>query len=235
MGGGEAKSSYYKCQNTDATKPQCHNPSQGGESLVSSEGVDYGVIAGYKLFITRYFGLRAYANINATHLAFEAQEAKDTTSQKIGATALNYGANVDFLANFMISGESSLGGFLGLGVGANTWLGKDLDRLKGVYEASLSTEEIALLKGLKRNITSFDMSLNVGLRGTLNKHHGIEFAFRWHFLGSRAFYEGYYEYKYKQEGGKDAEPLESFQSRIIEANTTLYNPYTLSLRYVYSF
>ena len=236
IGGGEAKSSYYKCQNTDQTKPECHNPKQGSERLVSGEGVDYGFVAGYKLFITRYFGLRAYANVNVAHLALEAQESKDSQAQKLNATALKYGANVDFLANFMISGESSLGGFLGFGMGANTWLGKDLGGLRGIYEANFSTEEIALLQGLKRNITGFVMSLNVGLRGTLNKHHGIEFAFRWHFWGSRAFYERYDEYGLQKDAtGNNAQPLTSFPMRYIEANTTLYNPYSLSLRYTYSF
>lgn len=53
--------------------PICDSAGQGSEGLSSDGGVDYGFVAGYKLFVTHYFGLRAYANINVAHLAFEAR------------------------------------------------------------------------------------------------------------------------------------------------------------------
>lgn len=229
MGGGEIKSSYYKCQATDTTVeyPVCSDAGQGSEGLSSDGGVDYGFVAGYKLFVTPYFGLRAYANINVAHLAFEARGGK---LAKANVTMLNYGANVDLLGNFVVKGDSSFGGFVGLGIGANTWLGKDLDKLRGFYETNLAND-ISLL-GLKRNITSFDMALNVGLRGTLQKVHGVEIAFRVSFFGSRAFYEYYDEYQKKQNNaGKEI----AYLNKQIEANTTIYNPYSILLRYTYSF
>lgn len=228
-GGGEIKSSYYKCQATDTTVeyPVCSDAGQGSEGLSSDGGVDYGFVAGYKLFVTPYFGLRAYANINVAHLAFEARGGK---LAKANVTMLNYGANVDLLGNFVVKGDSSFGGFVGLGIGANTWLGKDLDKLRGFYETNLAND-ISLL-GLKRNITSFDMALNVGLRGTLQKVHGVEIAFRVSFFGSRAFYEYYDEYQKKQNNaGKEI----AYLNKQIEANTTIYNPYSILLRYTYSF
>lgn len=231
MGGGEIKSSYYKCQATDTTVeyPVCSDARQGSEGLSSDGGVDYGFVAGYKLFVTPYFGLRAYANINVAHLAFEAR-GESLPNTKTNATMLNYGANVDLLGNFVVMRDSSFGGFVGLGIGANTWLGKDLDKLRGFYETNLAND-ISLL-GLKRNITSFDMALNVGLRGTLQKVHGVEIAFRVSFFGSRAFYEYYDEYQKKQNNaGKEI----AYLNKQIEANTTIYNPYSILLRYTYSF
>ena len=224
-GGGEAKSSHYKCQTTDANT-QCSTTGQrGGEKLSSNGGVDYGFVAGYKLFITPYFGVRAYANINVAHLALEAGGGQ--VYQKANATMLNYGANVDLLGNFLVMKDSSFGGFVGLGIGGNSWLGKDLDRLRGVYETSLSPEEIALLGGLKRNITSFDMALNVGLRGTLQKAHGVEIAFRVSFLGTREFYGFHEEWGQSNNVG--------YLAKEIKAETVLYNPYSILLRYTYSF
>lgn len=128
--------------------------------------------------------------------------------------------------------DSSFGGFVGLGIGAKTWLGKDLDKLRGIYEANLSAQDIALLDGLRRNTTSFDMALNVGLRGTLQKVHGVEIAFRVSFLGSRVFYEYYDEYQKKQ---NNAGEEIAYLNKQIEANTTIYNPYSILLRYTYSF
>lgn len=210
--------------------PVCSDARQGSEGLSSDGGVDYGFVAGYKLFVTHYFGLRAYANINVAHLAFEAKGAQSSLSKKVNATMLNYGANVDLLGNFVVVRDSSFGGFVGLGIGANTWLGKDLDKLRDFYETNLAND-ISLL-GLKRNITSFDMALNVGLRGTLQKAHGVEIAFRVSFLGSRAFYEYYDEYQKKQNNaGKEI----AYLNKQIEANTTIYNPYSILLRYTYSF
>lgn len=231
-GGGEIKSSYYKCQATDTTVeyPVCSDAGQGSEGLSSDGGVDYGFVAGYKLFVTRYFGIRAYANINVAHFAFEAR-GKNSLNTKANATMLNYGANVDLLGNFVVMRDSSFGGFVGLGIGANTWLGKDLDKLRGFYEANLAND-ISLLGGLKRNITSFDMALNVGLRGTLQKVHGVEIAFRVSFFGSRAFYEYYDEYpKKKDNAGNEI----AYLNKHIETNTAIYNPYSILLRYTYSF
>lgn len=209
--------------------PICFDARQGSEGLSSDGGVDYGFVAGYKLFVTPYFGLRAYANINVAHLAFEAR-GENLPNTKANATMLNYGANVDLLGNFVVKGDSSFGGFIGLGIGANTWLGKDLDKLRGFYETNL-TQDISLL-GLKRNITSFDMALNVGLRGTLQKVHRVEIVFRVSFFGSRAFFEYYDEYQKKN---NNAGKKISYLNKQIEANTTIYNPYSILLHYTYSF
>lgn len=211
--------------------PVCSDAGQGSEGLSSDGGVDYGFVAGYKLFVTRYFGLRAYANINVAHFAFEAR-GKNSLNTKANATMLNYGANVDLLGNFVVMRDSSFGGFVGLGIGANTWLGKDLDKLRGFYEANLAND-ISLLGGLKRNITSFDMALNVGLRGTLQKVHGVEIAFRVSFFGSRAFYEIYDDYPKRYDNAGNKKP--SYLNKHIETNTAIYNPYSILLRYTYSF
>lgn len=38
---------------------------------------------------------------------------------------LNYGANIDFLANVLVSESVDLGGFVGLGIGGDSWFGGD--------------------------------------------------------------------------------------------------------------
>ena len=120
---------------------------------------------------------------------------------------------------FVVVRDSSFGGFVGLGIVAKTWLGKDLDKLRGIYDTNL-TQDIALL-GLKRNITSFDMALNVGLRGTLQKAHGVEIAFR-------VSYEYYQNYDKKKDAQNN---LTAYLDKYIQTNTPIYNPYSILLRY----
>ena len=187
------------------------------------------MVAGYKVLFNHYFGLRFYANISATQANVNLNKSTDSTMpSNINATMLNYGANVDFLANFYVSHNESFGGFLGFGLGANTWLGSDLATLKRFYQTNLSDTEIAQnLNGLSRNKTGFDTVLNVGLRGTLYKHHGVELVARVSFIGTRLFYENYENYTLQ----RDTLVLD----KSIKASTTAHIPYTLSLRYIYAF
>ena len=81
---------------------------------------------------------------------------------------VNYGVNVDFLGNFVVTESVDFGGFVGVGIGGNTWTGKDIEDMK---KADSNTKT-----------TSFDLSLNVGLRTNIATNHGIELAFRVPFL-----------------------------------------------------
>ncbi|WP_300446968.1 outer membrane beta-barrel protein [Helicobacter mastomyrinus] len=77
---------------------------------------------------------------------------------------MNYGVNIDALYNFIDTGYSSLGAFLGVGVGANTWSGVVVDEIENV--------------GLSPNKTGLDVSLNVGLRSVIHKRLSLEAIIR---------------------------------------------------------
>lgn len=85
---------------------------------------------------------------------------------------------MDFLANFVSNESLDFGVFLGVGIGGNTWMGRDLDD----YEDYLN--RIANLVGtsVSFNKTGLDLSLNVGLRTNIAKHHGIELVAKVPFL-----------------------------------------------------
>ena len=90
---------------------------------------------------------------------------------------VNYGVNVDFLGNFVVTESVDFGGFVGVGIGGNTWTGKDIEDMKNSAKAS----------GEKLTDTSFDVALNVGLRTNIATNHGIEVAFRVPFLKTQLF------------------------------------------------
>lgn len=139
----------------------------GGESnKYNFGGVSYGFVGGYKQFFTPYLGLRYYANIDIVHntLKISGGEDGDTKSK---FNLINYGANVDFLGNFISNEALDFGGFIGLGLGANTWSGSKLKELNG-----------------KSSKTGFDFALNVGLRVNIAQNHGVEVAARVPFIAT---------------------------------------------------
>lgn len=121
-------------------------------------GGSYGFIAGYKQFFTSHIGLRYYANLNLKH------STKDITNSTGESYIpdfiwLNYGANVDFLGNFVSNEDLDFGGFVGLGIGANTEFISQRD-----------------------STTNLDVALNVGLRTTFDSKHSLELISRVPFL-----------------------------------------------------
>lgn len=106
-------------------------------------GGSYGFIAGYKQFFTSHIGLRYYANLNLKHSTEDITNSRDNLPEFIW---LNYGANVDFLGNFVSRENVDFGGFVGLGLGANTEI---------------------------RSTTNLDVALNVGLRTTFYSKHSF--------------------------------------------------------------
>lgn len=142
-------------------------------------GVGYGITAGYKYFFTQGLGIRAYANFNhiygsviTQYLSGDSQEKRLQEEQKV-VNLFNYGINIDFLGNFLSAKNMDIGGFLGFGIGANSLYGGDIKSLQN--EDKVNAQK---LRGsnveLKTPVATFDVSLNVGLRANLAKHHGIE-------------------------------------------------------------
>lgn len=148
-----------------------------GEGRVNTDtaylrGVQYGITAGYKQFFMPYVGLRYYANFSVMHApgAYDKDGNELVSLEKKTTSLLNYGVNVDFLANFVAGEDFDFGAFVGVGVGAYTWL-------KTGYLESSAIESSKL--------TALDVALNVGLRTNIAKNHGIEVAGRVSFLDAK--------------------------------------------------
>ena len=151
--------------------------------LANGGGVNYGIVVGYKQFFTPHLGLRYYANLNALHAtvsptALMERHAGVSAKQKI--TLLNYGANVDFLGNFIANRVIDFGAFVGVGIGADSFLGADLDNYPKAFVAKHGIPNTAWSP--KR--THFSAWANVGLRANLAKYHSIEIFARVPFVAN---------------------------------------------------
>ena len=125
--------------------------------------VSINIISGYKYFVAQY-GFRIYANLDYQPKATKNNEQDDKIN------LINYGANADFLFNFVNSKSINFGGFVGLGLGGNTFVGSFVDDLEKYVKAINE----ALNKNEIFHRTGFDMWLNAGLRINLYKHFGLE-------------------------------------------------------------
>lgn len=140
--------------------------------VVYLRGVQYGITAGYKQFFMPYVGLRYYANFSVMHAPGGYDKDGNDLPQydKKTTSLLNYGANIDLLANFVAGEDFDFGAFVGVGVGAYTWL-------KTGYLENSPLESSKL--------TALDVALNVGLRTNIAKNHGIEVLGRVSFLDAK--------------------------------------------------
>lgn len=148
-----------------------------GEGRVNTDtaylrGVQYGITAGYKQFFMPYVGLRYYANFSVMHApgAYDKDGNEVVGQEKKTTSLLNYGVNVDFLANFVAGEDFDFGAFVGVGVGAYTWLKTGYLENSGIESSKL---------------TALDVALNVGLRTNIAKNHGIEVLGRVSFLDAK--------------------------------------------------
>lgn len=159
-------------------------------------GVKYGIVAGYKQFFTPYLGLRYYASLSAMHASLSTTSSGVSAQWKnVSATMINYGVNVDFLGNFITQESLDFGGFVGLGLGGTSWVGKSIDDYQKVIDSYNQGW------GLSKN--SFDVALNVGLRANIAKHHGVEIVARVPFLATKLF-DKTYQQRFGNGGGGDA-------------------------------
>lgn len=143
-------------------------------------GIDYGVMMGYTHFFNNYFGGRIYGSLNALHIKFsdDGIESVDTL-----LSALYWGMNVDLITNFVALRNFDMGVYVGVFVGANTFLET------GYADYIVRMGEMS---GFKVKRTSFDFALNVGLRTIMAKNIGLEVALRVPFLKSYAVNEDAY-------------------------------------------
>ena len=183
----------------------------------------YGLIAGYKQFFNRYLGLRYYANINVLHFTLGPKSCNAKTCNVFAfsgtITMINYGANIDFMGNFY-SGESvDFGGFVGFGIGANSWVGDGISNHERLYLGAMNK----IYEGsnnLKLNKTGFDCWVNLGLRTNFATNHSIEALARVPLLKTTLLKDKFHDIG----NGKD-----------YDMQTTIRNIYNISIRYAFSF
>lgn len=179
-------------------------------------GVKYGVVVGYKQFFTQYFGLRYYANVSIMHGNLKNDDYIGTIwKTRLNGNLINYGANVDFLANFVANETLDFGAFIGLGIGGNTWSSKDLDDFED-REVATVTQAVGQIWKLSK--TSFDLSLNVGLRTNIATHHGIELVAKVPFLETKLL-----------------DKSVSVNGNSGSVKSTLTHTFSVTARYIFSF
>lgn len=134
----------------------------------SRSGLSYGFVIGYKKFFNEYLGLRFYANLDLHHN----MSKLNGEGKALKAIFVNFGVNMDFLANFISNESLEFGAFAGTRIGATKITGKDIEDSKN------SAEKL----GVKFIDTALDVALNVGLRTNIATNHGIEIALQVPFL-----------------------------------------------------
>lgn len=179
----------------------------------------YGLIAGYKQFFTNYLGLRYYANINALHFALNPKDCGGEGCANFSLyddiAMISYGANIDFMGNFYSNESVDFGGFVGLGLGANSWVGKGLDNHKGYIALLNKWYRDTNRKTPKLEQTSFDCWVNLGLRTNFATHHSIEAVARVPLMTNTLIKDNFVGYG--------------------ETHTNIRNIYSVSIRYALIF
>lgn len=215
------------------------NQSRTASNDLETYGVNVGIVGGYKAFFTSWFGLRAYANLNYIHtlsnieVGSHAEQNGNTTTnvtdyQDTTISGLNYGVNLDLLFNVLAFQQANLGLFVGAGLGANTFFASSA--IDGAKKNTAQNPDFALLpeaiqgqlnSDIKDNksYTGFDAWVNVGVRTNFLEHHGIEVVAKVPFVGTTV---------YDKTIGNPAVASAN-------ANIKIYNPWNVSVRYIYSF
>lgn len=127
---------------------------KGDDERISST-FQYEIIGGYKQFFTDSFGLRYYAHFQQDNSLAKVGKAKAATNDHF-----RYGVNVDALYNFVNGADSDFGLFAGARLGFSTQTGTAADAGEKADKDYKTTDFVA--------------GLNLGLRGTFAKHHGVE-------------------------------------------------------------
>lgn len=198
---------------TNGTKEKQKAKLEGG-----ANSFGYGITVGYKHFFTPKLGLRGYANFN--HIHGEIYVDWQTTTRNIG-NLFNYGVNVDFLGNFYSAENLDIGGFIGLGIGANSLTGTDIENARKDKKNDVKTKkEAGDSASANTPAASFDAHLNVGLRANLAKHHGIEAVAKVPFLPATIV-----DTSYTSQDGTISSKL----------TTQIRNTWNFNVRYTYSF
>lgn len=140
---------------------------------MNASSMVYGGKIGYKYFLNSSFGVRGYGSINFA-------EAKTKISGNVGSSNTNgnikissiiYALNADALFNFYNKEVSSIGAFLGIGIGGSS-VSVDLDETGS------------------DDLSGFYMDLKLGLRGNFDRNHEVEFIAKIPFIDAKKNYNG---------------------------------------------
>ncbi|MGX2970835.1 outer membrane beta-barrel protein [Helicobacter sp. T3_23-1059] len=209
VGYGNLNYEYNDETTTNGTTEKTKGRTDGG-----ANSFGYGITVGYKHFFTPKLGLRGYANFNHIHGEIGAGNGRN-----IG-NLFNYGVNVDFLGNFYSAESLDIGGFIGLGIGANSLTGTDINSIRNYAKEII--KQVEGVEGVSSSIStpaaSFDAHLNVGLRANLAKHHGIEAVAKVPFLPATI-----------------ADYSVSSQGNSMKVTQQIRNTWNFNVRYTYSF
>lgn len=192
---------------------------------MSGAGIGYSFTLGYKQFFTPYFGLRYYANLNLLHANLNPKSTLSADiaggiiaeAKKSSVMLLNYGANIDFMANVLASENTDLGGFVGVGLGGDSWMGKGIEHQLELYKIIYPNDAQDLKLNSK---TNFNVWINVGLRTNFAKYHGIELVARAPLLKNKLL---------------DGNFVDRYNRQVVKAKVTIKGIYSVSLRYTVSF
>ncbi|PAF46972.1 hypothetical protein BKH46_05915 [Helicobacter sp. 12S02634-8] len=128
-----------------------------------------GLKLGYKQFFgeSKHFGLRYYAFLDYGYANFGAiipKKGKDGTTayDDYYTHMLSYGVGVDALLNLIEKDNASFGVFVGVGVGADTWIASGKDFQKQFFPNG------------KVSMVNFQTTIDAGLRTNIYQHHGFE-------------------------------------------------------------
>ena len=218
---------------------------QGGNSL------RYGIMGGYKHFLSESFGLRFYGafdygtsehKITGAKLSYDERGKFDgggiiqAPNDKAKFNLWKLNLNVDALYNFISRENLDFGVFAGLSVGYTSGA-----KANAAYNESVAAHNDSLIEAnydifptlvysyddeMKIN-GGFDFAINFGLRTNIAKHHSIELYSRFSFVKLKG------EHIYEKLKNDEATNISNYD----RASTTIKvkQPYAVGLRYVFSF
>lgn len=231
LGGGEAK---FK-QDIDTTTSVGPIPVQNtvGDITANNSMPNLMLKFGDKSFFNENFGYRKYVYFGYGYSSMKNVSYNGglsimqgvsngsiftTTNNTYYNNVLEYGIGADVLYNFMNKGSDSFGVYAGVAIGGETWIanGKRYKPKQGPGES----------------YANFQTILNVGLRGTIAKNHGIEIGARFYMLESQIF-EGHGTSSLMQNAANQIFP----GANVVVNNTTteMKRPVVAYLSYVYNF
>ncbi|RDU51938.1 hypothetical protein CQA49_04210 [Helicobacter sp. MIT 00-7814] len=128
----------------------------------------------------------------------------------------DYGVGGDLLFNFIDATEHSFGIYGGVALGAETWVANGKE-----YKPSEGSE----------SYFGFQTTINAGIRGVFNEHHGIEFGVKFPLLDTQIFKGSGYSSLMNNDilvnmGGSVS---------LNNTTTTMKRPYIIHASYVYNF
>lgn len=161
-----------------------------GKILASNNLPGFMLKAGYKTFFgeSKKYGMRWYLYGGYSYGKMQDVKADafrnlangqgiDTSSIFIGTGkgyythVIDYGIGTDFLRNFVVNDDHSFGVFVGVGIGAETWIANGKE-----YKPSG-----------QESLFNFQTIINLGFRGVIKQSHGVEFGVKFHILDAEIF------------------------------------------------